>query len=308
MNMKRTMLFLVALMVFAIPFAFADSQSDPNKYVNITVDIDSAPYYVTGPVLEDGDAAPVDELDLFPGTTVRVWCNGTANDTNGYADLNTAIGVLFHTSSTAAAADDPTNHYSAADCTIAPGTWNVDGAFSCAFDLQFYALPGEWTCELNITDQGTNWNASNDTSVVTDLIAISVPAGTLNFGTLLNSENTGTDDYNVTVTNLGNRQLDVQLDAYSDWSTPDNADADAMTCVVGSIPTTFVRYAIAGAQDYTAKTPLSVVGLVTEAAFDLAPQTAGAVGTTRNVAFGLEAPAAVGGVCVGVLNFVGIIG
>lgn len=304
--MKRT-IFMVSLLLLLVPFAFAANHNQTTGRENMTVSINAPPSFVTGPTLEDSDIAVANQLDPVPGTTFKVWCNGTANDSNGYADLASASGVIYGPGSSAGAADDPTNHYSAADCNL---SLNTDGKFSCAFDVQFYALNGTWTCDVNVTDSVGQSTLANDTSDMTQLLAINVPSATMDFGTMLVGTDTGATDKKVNVTNNGNVRVDLQLDAYKNWAAPDNNDVDAMGCsILGSIPIANVRYSLTPATNYAAKTSFQGAGVLTENTFKLAPQTSGVAGTTKPVYFGLGIPAAgVAGTCNGVLEFTGIQG
>lgn len=298
---KINMVLAISLLIMAIPFVLANPNNVTDETINTTLTVNAVPYFTAGPTLEDGVAAPAEEIDLFPNTQTTVWCNGTADDENGFADLVSASGVLYHESSTSGAADDPATHYSAADCDVSLA---VDGTFSCAFDLEFYALNGTWTCDVTVTDTAAQSNTSNDTSRVTELLAIDVNDGDINFGSLAMGTNTTNVDYSKTVTNQGNIAIDLQLNAWSDFATPDANDANAMTCTSGSLGVDWLRYSLAAATDYDSKTSLVQAGPVTESTFNL---LAGAA-STRDVHFGIGVPAAgVGGACTGVLSFTGIV-
>jgi len=300
--MKKTnMVLVVSLLIMAIPFVLANPNNVTDETINTTLNVNAIPYFTAGPTLEDNVIAPADEIDLFPNTQTTVWCNGTAADENGFADLVSVSGVLFHESSTATAADDPLNHYSDADCNV---TLDTDGIFSCVFNMEFYALNGTWTCEVNVTDTASQSNVSDDTSRVTELLAIDVNDGDIDFGSLAMGTNTTTTDYTKTVTNQGNIQIDLQLNAWSDFATPDENDANAMSCTSGALTVDWLRYSLVAATDYDLRTSLVQAGPVTESSFDLA---AGAA-SSRDVHFGIGVPTSgVGGACTGVLSFTGIV-
>lgn len=298
---KMNMVLAISLLIMAIPFVLANPNNVTDETINTTLTVNAVPYFTAGPTLEDNVLAPADELDLFPNTQTTVWCNGTADDQNGFADLVSVSGVLYHESSTAGAADDALNHYTAADCDVSLA---VDGTFSCAFDLEFYALNGTWTCDVNVTDTASQSNVSNDTSAVTQLLAIDVDNGDIDFGSLAMGTNTTTTDYTKTVTNQGNIQIDLQLDAWSDFAAPDANDANAMDCTSGSLGVDWLRYSLAATTNYDSKTSLVQAGAVSETSFDLA---AGAA-SSRSVYFGIGVPTSgLGGSCTGVLSFTGIV-
>jgi len=131
------------------------------------------------------------------------------------------------------------------------------------------------------------------------LIALDVTA-TINYGTLALGTNTGTTDYTTTVTNTGNRQIDIQLDGYG--ST--DGDGKAMVCTIGSITIGNERYSLTAATAWSAKTQLTDTA-TTLTTFDLAKGAS----STKNVYWGFGMPSSgVGGSCSGKVNFTAVSG
>jgi len=275
-----------------------------NTVYNITIDRRNAlPYFTTGPILEDSYLVPENELDLFPKVTTKIWCNGTANDLNGIDDLSNVWGVLYHESSSAATFDTERHHYSDNDCDT--GNLNVDGSFSCEFNLQFYALPGNWFCRVYVSDG--NHNYSEDNSSVNELLAIEIEEVSLSFGTLRPGEYTNNLDYPITVVNYGNINIDLQIDAWSDYSSPNQNNLNAMMCEIGNIPVSNLRYSLVENTNFFSKQSLISSGYFSETSFDLSSQISGGGGTQKSLFFGLEIPpSGTTGKCNGVLSLIAV--
>ena len=271
----------------------------------ITVELRNVrPYFVSPPVLEDSSLSPANQLDPIPGTTFAAWCNGTVNDYNGYSDLTTVKGTIYHSSSSKNAVDNNSVHYSNSNCSIS-NQYKTSGKFACRFDIQFYALPGVWTCYINASDT-VGSNSSIDTSNVTELLAISIPTGTLDFGTLKPGQDSSEQE--LAVTNNGNIRIDVQIDA-SGSAIFDQNDANAMTCIQGTIPISDARYSTTQYTPFFSKTPLVQAGYVTESSFNLFPAVSGILGSKKSIFLGITAPASgTAGICRGEIEISGMSG
>lgn len=201
---------------------------------NITVTEAPAPYF-TAIELEDDDDSILNELDLNPGIPITVWCNGTVNDKSGFSNIDTVTGRIYANTSSYDGSEDNSNHYRDSDCTT--GLTAVNGFFSCQFQVQFFANPGDWTCEIEATNFQTSSNRSNDTSLLNEMIAININNTQMNFGNMVVGENTGTNDIIDEVANEGNVPFDIRIDTYNDTQE----SASAMDCAVGRIPVENLR-------------------------------------------------------------------
>lgn len=205
--------------------------------VNITATIGNVPPTINGTQIEGG----ADSVSLVESGNYTVYCTGTVNDTNGYGDVTSLTGELFHTDSDHLweTSDNNSIHYSNNSCTMTGGSGQyADGI--CDFEVIYYASNGTWTCNLTATDTAGEKGASDveDSIEVQDLIALDVP-GLVNFGTLYVGDTSG--ETTITTTNTGNTMIDILLDAYGGV----NGDENAMVCTgggIGSIPNTQLKY------------------------------------------------------------------
>jgi hypothetical protein len=254
--------------------------------------------------LEDNVSAPINEILLSPNETVKVWCNGTATDADGFPDLNLVQGILYANSSTLEAQDNRSVHYTDTNCNTA--TFNTDGAFSCEFDVYFYAQPVDWTCFVNVSDFKGSTNNSNDTSQVLELLAIDISPTVLDFGSLQRGYESGTNDFVLDVWNLGNVVFDIIVDTYN--ATP--GSDQAMDCTTGQIPTTNIRFNETANVDYSVKVPVPPAGGL-QVDFNHIPQRGSVAiqGTSKGSYWGIEIPSqgvdngGIGGSCSGIIRY-----
>ena len=242
----------------------------------------------------------LENIDLNPGTTKTVWCNGTAWDGDGFGDLYNATGVIYSGTSSPGAAQNNNNNYKDFDCATA--TFNTDGQFACSFDVQFFAEADNWTCQVNITDQSGLSNTSTNESVLSELLAIGINETTINFGFLAIGADSGTDDTIVVVQNLGNVDMDIDLDTYD--TSP--GSSNAMNCTTGFIPVTNIRYNLTSSIDYSLKTFIPGIESLIDNSFNLAKQTGPAETnpTTKNIYWGAGIPGSgTAGSCSGKIFF-----
>lgn len=165
--------------------------------VNITATIGNVPPTINGTQIEGG----ADSVSLVESGNYTVYCTGTVNDTNGYGDVTSLTGELFHTDSDHLweTSDNNSIHYSNNSCTMTGGSGQyADGI--CDFEVIYYASNGTWTCNLTATDTAGEKGASDveDSIEVQDLIALDVP-GLVNFGTLYVGDTSGETTITTTV-------------------------------------------------------------------------------------------------------------
>jgi hypothetical protein len=260
---------------------------------NITVVEAPAPYF-TAIELEDDDDALLNELDLDPGIPITVWCNGTVNDQFGFSNINSVTGRIYANTSTYDSSEDNSNHYRDADCTT--GLTSVNGFFSCNFSVQFFADPGNWTCEVEATNLQSSSNRTNDTSLLNEMIAININNTQLNFGNMVVGENTGSSDIIDEVANEGNVPFDVRIDTYNDTEE----SVSAFDCAVGRIPVQNLRVSHLPNIDVFSKLFAPASGNLFIDSNHTEQQ--GALATTPSIDYlywGLVIPGKIAGVCTG---------
>ncbi|MEA1936600.1 MAG: hypothetical protein U9N04_00630, partial [Patescibacteria group bacterium] len=170
----------------------------------------------------DSDAT---NITLTENITTEVVCFATVTDNNGYEDIDSVEAILYRTSVGAGAADNDNTHYTLsgdANCVPSnPGTITED--YTCTFDVQFFAEPAEWSCQLTPTDGGGAGTPDTDIITLDSLNALDVVA-TIAYGNMGLGNDSGASPVSTQVTNTGNTIMDPQV-----------SSAAAMTCATGTI-------------------------------------------------------------------------
>lgn len=178
----------------------------------------------------DSGAASV---TLTENTTKSVSCAGTITDNDGYTDISQVCAFLYRSSvATSTIADNNNYKYTLcgdSNCVPSGGSGNTEN-YDCMFSVQYYAHPTDagspwsaqnWVCEMwpeNATATGT---VALDDVEMDSLLAIDVSA-TISYGMVLPDNDTGGTNQTVTITNTGNRDIDVEVSGdlmCTDYST-----------------------------------------------------------------------------------------
>jgi hypothetical protein len=184
-----------------------------------------APEIISNPL------ATSDDLTGSYNTTIRVWCNATAEDDDGPADIRQATAVLWDPSTTTAGGlDDADDHYTNSSCTLTTSGQQVN--ISCSLTLQWYAQPGEWSCNITVTDAAAASTSAAKTNITINQFKGLSTTGTLNFGSLAPGETTPLGSQpQTTVENRGNTPLNLNITANTN-----------MQCTLGTINATQIHY------------------------------------------------------------------
>jgi hypothetical protein len=179
------------------------------------------------------------DILLTPGATTTILATTTVTDYNGTADLVHATTTFYRSTETASCTPDNNNCYIAtgSSCTFT----NCSGTsctLSCRADFQFHADPtdqdgGEfWYAFMEVSDQGgaTDFETSPGIDVVT-MRALDV-MNSIDYGIVDINENTGIFNPDVSVVNLGNEAIDVEV-----------AGTDMTDGIASVIPATQQRFA-----------------------------------------------------------------
>ena len=150
---------------------------------------------------------------------------------------------FFHESSFDNAADSNNTHYTNNSCNYSlQGSYNV--TFSCAFNIAFNALPGNWTCNVTIIDlengSGSNYNVTS----VNELYAFNVSPQFIDYGWIL-PEGVSSEQF-VNVYNLGNKEIDIALWGYGS----EKQDGYSLVCDYGNVSIDLERYSLSQGLDY----------------------------------------------------------
>jgi len=155
-------------------------------------------------------------VDLLVGQKTKVYCNGTASDSDGYLDIQKINATFYNILvSNFSNVDNATNHFTNSSCNFFQIDSNSSN-FDCSFDLTYYSLNGTWICNTTIFD-GKNKNNNYSFTNVSTLLALNVTS-VIEFGNMLVG-NISTNDTLTTITNLGNIPLDINLYGYGSINT-----------------------------------------------------------------------------------------
>ena len=186
------------------------------------------------------------DVTLTPNSTTSVVCQALVQDWNNDTDIYLVNATLYDPSVTTwDAADNPNDHYSNASCVIDLDTHDAFGKTedpwhalaNCTFDVEYYAKPNPWNCSVYVEDTTNRSNREEDSGNILDLLAVGLP-DTINYG-IVNSTDVS-DEQTVSVENVGNVQLNLTLNGYSDPLVKDNGHA--MNCSKGSYPYIDIDY------------------------------------------------------------------
>jgi len=232
-------------------------------------------------------------ITLSAGGTVVVTANVTVTDPDTGADISSASGTLYHSSSTSAGTEDENIHITNATCALGTPSGN-DVVATCKFTTNFMALAGTWTANITAVDSGSVQVSGIDDNTVGTLIALDVVNATVNFGSLQLGKNS------TTATALSVRsQGNVVIDA--------NFKGSNYTCTTtGTIPVVNTKYGLStGAYD-ALTTDLAEVDAA-QAGFDLGIRGSGGsangVNSDKIEYFGVKIPTTgVAGTCTNTLT------
>ncbi len=252
-------------------------------------------------LLEDDDPTPTDELDLNIGTTKLINCSGTVSDADDIIEIDAVFATLYHNeTSNSSGVDNGSNHYTNSSCNttaLDPNTIH----YNCLFNVQFYANPGLWECNVTVNDSTKAVNSKIDNSTITQLIGIDIGDGNIDFGSLKLGENTVTADKTKTITNIGNIAIDLNLRVYGS----NYGDNLSMDCTDGEINASYERWSLTEGTKYALKNESVGDGIGVDVPnFDLAK----GVASTKNIYWGMGIPLSpiVDGICSGTIMFIAI--
>ena len=270
-----------------------DGKNVEINYVWVTV------YYTPSATLPVASSANIDggaaSITLTENTTTNVVCTAIVTDSNGFADITSVEARLYETAQGAAGTADENYRYILAgntNCVPSGGSGDTEN-YTCTFDVQFFANPAEWTCQVTPSDSGGAGTADSHTITMNTTLALNVTA-TIVYGDMGLGTNSGASPQTIVVTNTGNAIMDPQV-----------SSAAAMGCVTGTIPVANQEYS-ASTFTYGSGTDLS--GTPTTLNLDL-PKPTSTTPVTADSYWGIGIPGTgVGGNCTGSNTFTAIAG
>lgn len=289
--MKKAIFLLSAMLILSSMMVFADSTAEGNT----TLNIDNTAPTIETIFLSDLDGSPaVGGMDLSAGETQTIYCYGTYDDADGLGDVSGVSARIWQTTiSGYAEAENMENHYRNATCDINAGD------FSCEFEVQFFARPGEWACNATVIDNSLETGDGQDTEEMNELLGIGIPADlVIDFGSVAMGGTSSNQE--VGVQNTGNIQIDFALDAYRDGQP--TTDTESMACLTGTIPANLMQVSLTGIGDWG-----TIVGngAMLQRAANLSPAThASPTPASQETYWRTGVPGAgVGGTCSGKVFF-----
>jgi hypothetical protein len=200
-----------------------------------------------------------EEATLNSGTTKQMNCSGQFGI---YGQTNTFFvnSSLYHNDySTFQSNDNESVHYTNNSCTIV-NNGLLYYNFTCSYNVFYFAKPGNWTCMMNLTDKFDEIGFGNDSVEMMDLISLNITQDEISFNVVNKDNNTGLDDFNATVYNLGNVDLDMIMYPYAF----DMFDNLSMNCTTGNLTDSALSYSLVPNTDYFSKIQLNSTGTVVD--------------------------------------------
>ncbi len=189
------------------------------------------------------DAPVVDDVSLSSpivpvlGSNVTVGCNATVTDLQGQLTIANVTAYFHRSDWPWDAGDETSGHLTDASC----GSTGINATsvlYDCSFPLPYYARNGNWTCTVRVADDQGYIGAGTATTPVEPLYAFNLSPQYIGYGTLDPGAVSG--EVPVTVTNLGNAEIDMALDGYA----LGQGDGLALACDVGNTTIGDERYAL----------------------------------------------------------------
>lgn len=253
---------------------------------------------------------PIDinnRIDLDAGNATTITCNGSFQDSDGYDDVTTVNATLYYTGGSSGNINDNNTFYTNASCGICQvisGSSNLNGTCLCKFAVQYYANPGNWRCNMTITDSWGLKSTQNSSDIyyINEVLGIGVENFTLDYGAVSVSQ--VSNEIRNNVTNLGNIPINVTLRGYAGTNETKGVNY-TMFCAEGNnITFGYHRYSLYENQAFADMINLTnqtkpIPGLSV-------PQrtTEGTYGNSTNSTFWrLEIPIGSAGICNGTIIF-----
>ncbi|MBL7055893.1 hypothetical protein ISS07_03205 [Candidatus Woesearchaeota archaeon] len=217
----RLLFFLVVLFMLFVGTSLTSETvfggNDTNRTVSTKVNVSNSPPSLDQVVIE----SPLDSLgniDLEAGNATTVICNGTFWDPNNFDDIISVNATLYRSISDLGEKDDNNTFYSNTSCLQSGQTCeqNSDirnGSCNCQFAVQYYAEPGNWQCNMTISDGDglSDINNSPDT-FLNEILGIDVGTLIIDYGNLSVTEISRPIIQNLT--NIGNVPLNITVRGY----------------------------------------------------------------------------------------------
>jgi hypothetical protein len=161
-------------------------------------------------------------IALTEGATTTIYATSTVTDYNGYADLVYASSTFYRSglSSTTACTADSNDCYQIAttSCSFQSCSGNIC-TVSCSADMYYFADPTDfgstyaaedWVALIDVWDTSSSHDRASSSQEVYTVTGFTVPS-TLSYGSVSVGSDTGATNSTTSVTNTGNRILNLNL-------------------------------------------------------------------------------------------------
>lgn len=200
--------------------------------------------------VDDQFPSPGNQIDLIAGGTTPVYCNVTAYDFDGIADIKNVTGTFYYYLNNTYDSDDNTTHYSDTNCTLT-GDNGVDTKyFSCNFNLTHFVNNGSWYCNATVNDIDNVSTSLADGVNISELYAVNITSNVFFANT---STGFVSPEIITSIVNIGNVEIDIGIDGYG----VTDGDGIAMNCTQANISLSDLRYNLSSGVAFDSMTPLS---------------------------------------------------
>ncbi len=226
-----SLVIIVLTSIFLLSLTSDKISAGVNEISVTSVEIGRSP-----PILNTTINGDADSVDLIAEYNTSINCTVVVTDNNGENDVILVNATFYEINGTTGSngysegsPNDNNYHYYIDNCTLDTSYGNeYEVEALCQFNITYYANNATWICEASAEDSGQFTGKANDSIVVNELVALHVPTS-INYGQVdalaVSWENA------TNVTNMGNVDIDLNLDGYADY----DGDGRAMTCTSGSI-------------------------------------------------------------------------
>lgn len=264
-------------------------RSDSSSTFNLTQDVNTPP--VADQILLPNPIVPL------MGANVTVWCNATITDQQGAGTISTVEAFLHRSDWPYDAVDETSGHHTNTSCSET-GINATTNQYDCRFELPYFAPSMNWTCTLRVVDDQEVEVLLTNTTLVEELFAFDMSPSAIAYGSV-KAGNISTEQ-SVTITNLGNSELDLALDGYA------QADGDgfALICDVGNSTITNERYDVSSGTAFDQMLQLTDNATQVDA-FNLQPKNDTFSGTA-DIYWRVQLGVPQKGNCTGYVTFTGV--
>lgn len=265
----------------------------------------SAPTVDSVTITTSTQGAAESAINLNENTTKSVYIHGNISDSDGCSDFNngTLTGTFYRSGvgSAETCTADNNNCYResyAGNCSITGCSSGTETTvqYECVYSVQHYADPTDsgqysaenWVGHIRIEDQSATEATGTDTIEINSLAALDVTS-IVDFGSL--GFSVTSSEQTVSVTNTGNRNIDIDVTASN------------LSCSIGDIPDSAVRYASSTGSNYEDMTSLSST-TPSATNITLSKQTSGSASTDDLYFRLLTPPYGISGACSGIITHI----